>query len=252
MLTRIVILNSATYRKAIVRLDDCDSIQLAGSNRVGKSTFIFTLNLLFIIDGKKMTFVGDRTGDKETIHHYFPSPINSYIVFEIFKERYYCILVKRNNDGELEYYKFDHEYKDDFFVRIENGKQIILKFEDLQANLLDAGVTLKSFKDKREVFNFVYQRGKKNNGVVWLEDTVMSDGISNNFSKIYRYLINSKLITNTTLKEALIIADNRDKEVLNFSQKSKKDINGLLRVNDEIKIITSIQNDFFQFREAVN
>lgn len=252
MLKRLVILNSATYGKAIIRLDDCDSIQLVGPNNVGKSTLIFSLNFLFIIDGKKMTFVDNKTGDKETIHHYFPSPINSYIVFEIFKQRYYCILLKRNNDGELEYYKFDHEYRDSFFIKTENKQQTILKFEDFQTQLLDSGVTLQSFKDKREVFNFVYQRGKKNNSVVWLEDNVMTDGLSNNFSKIYRYLINSKLITNPTLKEALIIADNKDKEVLNFSQKSKKDINDLLRVNDEIKIISSIQPDFFQFREVVN
>src|SRR6266498_5603623 len=133
MLKRIVILNSNTYGKAVVRLDDCNSIQLAGPNRVGKSTFIFALNFLFIIDGKKMTFVGDKTGDKETIHHYFPSSINSYTVFEIFKQRYYCILIKRNNDGELEYYKFDHEYRDDFFIKRENKQQSILKFEDFQA-----------------------------------------------------------------------------------------------------------------------
>jgi hypothetical protein len=252
MLKRIIILNSNTYSKAIVRLDDCDSIQLVGPNNVGKSTMIFTLNFLFIIDGRKMTFVDNKTGDKETIHHYLPSLINSYIVFEIFKQRYYSILLKRNNDGELEYYKFDHEYRDDFFIKSENNQQIILKFEEFQTRLIASGITLQPFKDKREVFNFVYQRGKKNNGVVWLEDNVMTDGLSNNFSKIYRYLINSKLITNPALKEALIIANNKDKEVLNFSQKSKKDINDLLRVNDEIKIISSIRTEFIQFREIVN
>ena len=199
-----------------------------------------------------MTFVDNKTGDKETIHHYFPSAVNSYIIFEIFKQRYYCILLKRNNDGEIEYYKFDHEYRDDFFIKIENNQQIVLKFDDFRTQLINSGVTLQSFKDKREIFSFVYQRGKKTNGVVWVEDNVMSDGLSNNFSKIYRYLINSKLITNTTLKEALIVADNRDKEVLNFSHKSKKDINDLLRVNDEIKVIASIERDFFEFREAVN
>jgi len=252
MLKRIVILNSNTYGKAVVRLDDCDSIQLVGPNNVGKSTLIFTLNFLFIIDGKKMTFVDNKTGDKDTIHHYFPSPVNSYIIFEIFKQRFYSILIKRNNDGELEYYKFDHEYRDEFFIKTENNQQIILKFEDFRTQLIEAGVTLQPFKDKREVFSFVYQRGKRNNGVVWLEDNVMSDGLSNNFSKIYRYLINSKLITNKSLKESLIIANNKDKEILNFSQKSKKDINDLLRVNDEIKTISSIQKEFFEFREVVN
>lgn len=252
MLKRLITLNSNTFGKAIVRLDDCDTIQLVGPNNVGKSTLIFSLNFLFIIDGKKMTFVDNKTGDKETIHHYLPSPINSYIIFEIFKQRYYCILLKRNNDGELEYYKFDHEYRDDLFIKTENNLQTVLKFDELRTQLLNSGIILQPFKDKREVFNFVYQRGKKNNGVVWLEDNVMSDGLSNNFSKVYRYLINSKLITNTTLKEALIIADNRDKEVLNFSQKSKKDINDLLRINDDIKAISSIQREFHIFREIVN
>lgn len=252
MLTRIVILNSNTYGKAIVRLDDCDSIQLVGPNNVGKSTLIFTLNFLFIIDGRKMTFVDNKTGDKETIHHYFPSPFDSYIIFEIFKQRYYSILIKRDSEGELEYYKFDHEYRENFFIKTENNQQTILKFEDFRAQLIAAGVILQQFKDKREVFSFVYQRGKKNNGVVWLQDNVMTDGLSNNFSKIYRYLINSKLITNQSLKESLIIANDKDKAGLNFSQKSKKDINDLLKVNEEIKIISSIQKEFFAFREVVN
>lgn len=252
MLKRIIILNSSTYGKAIVRLDDCDSIQLVGPNNVGKSTMIFTLNFLFIIDGKKMTFVDNKTGDKETIHHYFPSPVNSYLIFEIFKQRYYSILIKRNNEGELEYYKFDHDYRDEFFIENNNNQQTILKFDDFRTKLSEAGIELKPFKDKRDVFNFVYQRGKRNNGVVWLEDNVMSDGLSNNFSKIYRYLINSKLITNPALKESLIIANNKDKENLNFSQKSKKDITDLLRVNDEIKIISSIKREFSEFREVVN
>lgn len=245
-------MNSATYGKAIVRLDDCDSIQLVGPNNVGKSTMIFTLNFLFIIDGRKMTFVDNKTGDKETVHHYFPSPINSYVIFEIFKQRYYSIVIKRNNEGELEYYKFDHEYRDGFFIENKNNQQTILKFDDFRTRLIEAGLTLYPFKDKREVFSFVYQRGKRNNGIVWLEDNVITDGLSNNFSKIYRYLINSKLITNPALKESLIIANNKDREVLNFSQKSKKDINDLLRVNEEIKTISSIRNEFFEFREIVN
>jgi hypothetical protein len=252
MLKRLVILNSTTYGKAIVKLDDSDSIQLVGPNNIGKSTLIYALNFLFIIDGKKMAFVDNKPGDKETIHHYFPSSVNSYIIFEIFKQRYYCLLLKRNNDGEIEYYRFDHEYRDDLFIKVKNNQQTVLKFDDLRTQLSDSGIQLHTFKDKREVFNFVYQRGRRNNGVIWLEDSVISDGLSNNFSKVYRFLINSKLITNKTLKESLMIADNRDKEGINFSQKSKKDINDLLRVNEEIKTISGIQKDFIQFREEIN
>jgi len=252
MLKRLVILNSTTYGKAIVKLDDCDSIQLVGPNNIGKSTFIYALNFLFIIDGKKMAFVDNKPGDKETVHHYFPSSTNSYIIFEIYKQSYYCILLKRNSEGEVEYYRFDREYSDDLFIKNKNGQQTVMKFDDLKTEFSASGIELHSFKDKREVFNWVYQRGNRNNGVIWLEDTVMSDGLSNNFSKVYRYLINSKLITNKTLKESLMIADNRDNEGINFSQKSKKDIHDLLRINEEIKTISDIQKDFFDFREELN
>lgn len=252
MLRKIAVLNSKVYGKAVVRVDDCDSLQLVGPNNIGKSTLIYALNFLFIIDGNKMTFSGQRKGDKETIHHYFPTPNQSYIIFEIFKNASYCILVKRDTEGELEYYRFPSEYKDEYFFREDGAHQRLLKFDEVQEKLAETGLELTSFKNKSEVFSFVYSRGTDNDAIVWLEENVKSDGLSNNFSKVYRYLINSKLITNKTLKEALIIADNRENEVLNFSQKNKKDIIDLLRLNDEIKNIKSVKMEFLDFRELVN
>ncbi len=249
MLTSLSILNSKVYGKAEIRLNDCDSLQLVGPNNIGKSTLIYALNFLFIVDGNKMTFSGQRRGDKETLHHYFPNHNQSYIVFEIFKKTYYCILVKRNSESELEYYRFNSEYKEEYFV----GKdKRLLKFDEVQGALLERGLELEPFKDKREVFNTVYQRGKRNNGVVWLEDNVKTEGLSNNFSRIYRYLINTKLITNKNLKEALIIADNRENETLNFSQKNKKDIIDLRKINNEIRNLKAVKNEFDEFREVVS
>ncbi len=248
MLTSLTILNSKVYGKAEIRFNDCDSLQLVGPNNIGKSTLIYALNFLFIIDGQKMTFSGNRRGDKDTIHHYFPNPNQSYIVFEIFKKSYYCILVKRDSEGNLEYYKYQSNYKEQHFV---DADKRLMKFDEVQAQLASEGIELESFKDKREVFNFVYQRGRRNNGVVWLDDNVKSEGLSNNFSKIYRYLINTKLITNKNLKEALIIADNRENEVLNFSQKNKKDIHDLRKINNEIRNLKSVKNEFDEFREVV-
>jgi hypothetical protein len=249
MLTRLIVLNSKVYGKAELRLDDCDSLQLVGPNNIGKSTLIYALNFLFIIDGQKMSFSGNRKGDKETIHHYFPNANQSFIVFEVFKKSYYSIIVKRDNESNLEYFKFDSEYKEDYFV--DEDKRL-LKFEEVKEKIAGAGLALEQFKDKREVFQFVYQRGKRNNAVVWLDDSVRSEGISNNFSRIYRYLINTKLITNKNLKEALIIADNRENETLNFSQKNKKDILDLKRVNNEIRNLKSVKNEFDEFRELVS
>lgn len=249
MLTRVIVLNSKVYGKAEIRLDDCDSLQLVGPNNIGKSTLIYALNFLFIIDGQKMSFSGNRKGDKETIHHYFPNHNQSFIVFEVFKKSYYSIIVKRDSESNLEYYKFDSEYKEEYFV--DEDKRL-LKFEEVKERLAAADLKLEQFKDKRDVFQFVYQRGKRNNAVVWLDDSVRSEGISNNFSRIYRYLINTKLITNKNLKEALIVADNRENETLNFSQKNKKDINDLKRINNEIRNLKSVKNEFDEFRELVS
>jgi hypothetical protein len=235
-----------------MRLDDCDSIQLVGPNNVGKSTLIYTLNFLFVVDGSKMSFSGQRRGDKETIHHYFPTHNQSYIVFEIKKGSNYCIMVKRDSEGELEYYRITGEYNHDYFFKKDGQQQRIRRWEEVQEKLEKEAVELYLFKSKSEVFNTVYQRGRRNEAVIWLEDNVRTDGLSNNFSKIYRYLINSKLITNKSLKESLIIADNRENEGINFSQKNKKDINDLVRINDEIRVIKSIQKDFEEFREVVN
>lgn len=248
MLTNLIIINSKVYGKAEIRINDCDSLQLVGPNNIGKSTLIYALNFLFVIDGNKMTFSGNRKGDKETIHHYFPTPNQSYIVFEVFKKSYYCILVKRDSEGNLEYYKFDRAYSEDLFV---GDDKRLLKFDEVNAKLAQDGIEMTQFKDKREVFNFVYQRGRRNNAVVWLDEQVKSDGLSNNFSKIYRYLINTKLITNKNLKEALIVADNRENEGLNFSQKNKKDIIDLRKINNEIRNLKSVKSEFDEFREVV-
>jgi ATPase subunit of ABC transporter with duplicated ATPase domains len=56
MVTRIIAINTSIFSHAEMRMDDCDSIQLVGPNNVGKSTLIYALNFLFIIDGHKMTF----------------------------------------------------------------------------------------------------------------------------------------------------------------------------------------------------
>ncbi len=252
MITRIIGINTATYVNAEMRLDDCDSLQLVGPNNVGKSTLIYTLNFLFVVDGSKMSFSGQRKGDKETIHHYFPTHNQSYILFEVQKGNPYCILVKRDSEGELEYYRITGSYNHEHFFKRDGQQQRIRRWDEVQDLLATEGVELYLFKSKSEVFNTVYQRGRRNDAVVWLEDSVRTDGLSNNFSKVYRYLINSKLITNKTLKESLIIADNREHEGINFSQKNKKDITDLLRINDEIRVIKSIQKDFEEFREVVN
>jgi thiol-disulfide isomerase/thioredoxin/energy-coupling factor transporter ATP-binding protein EcfA2 len=254
MLKRLVILNSDIYSKADIELADCDSLQIVGPNNIGKSTLIYALNFLYIIDGKQMTFSGNRTGDKTTFNHYFPSINSSYIIFELFKKRYYCILVKKNAEGNLDYYKIDSDFKEEHYFKQTPEGQTLNKFDSLLADFSSTGIEYSKFPNRRDLFNFVYQKGKKNNGVVWLNEGASQDQreITNNFSKIYRYLINSKLIDNKTLKDSLIIADNKENEQVEFSKKNQKDIQTLLKHNREIKVIKSIQKSFSDFKELVN
>ena len=51
------------------------------------------------------------------------------------------------------------------------------------------------------------------------------------------------------MKDAIIVADNKDKERLTFSHKSRKEIHDLLKVNDEIKAISRIKKDFLEFKD---
>jgi len=254
MLKRLIILNSDIYSKADIELENCDSLQIVGPNNIGKSTLIYALNFLYIIDGKQMTFSGNRTGDKTTMNWYFPTINSSYIIFEIFKKRYYSILVKKNAEGNLDYYKINSDYKEDLYFNQTTKGQQLKKFDSLLSEFSTQGIEHSKFSNRRDVFNFVYQKGKRNNGVVWLDQNASQDarGISNNFSKIYRYLINSKLIDNKTLKDSLIIADNKENEKVEFSKKNQKDIQSLLKHNREIKVIKSIRKSFSDFKELVN
>ncbi len=254
MLKRLIILNSEIYAKADVDLNDCHNLQIVGPNNIGKSTLIYALNFLYIIDGRQMSFSGNRTGDKTTINHYFPTIPSSYIIFEIFKQRYYCILVKRNAEGSLDYYKIDSDYKEEHYLDSSEQGNLLRKFDELQIQWSTSGVVYRKFQDRRELFNFVYQKGKRNNGVVWLNEGISTDQreISNNFSKIYKYLINSRLIDNRTLKESLIIADNKESERVEFTKKNQKDIQNLLKHNREIKIIKGIETEFGRFNDLVD
>lgn len=96
----------------------------------------------------------------------------------------------------------DSGYKEEhYFTETTNGQKL-KKFEHLLADLTANGVIYHKFQNRKDVFNFIYQIGKSNNEFVWLSQGVNHDGrgISNNLSKIYKYLINSRLIDNNSLR----------------------------------------------------
>ncbi len=246
MLNKIVLINSASYSKAVLNLN-VDSLQLVGPNNVGKSSIINALNFLFIIDGNKMQFSGDRSF-QTSIHFYFPSHNKSYIIFSISKKGDYCIVLRRTPDKQLEYYKVDSGYKDELFIKTTKTRETIIDFEDFLIGLEAQGIKYHLLQTREEVFQLVYQRDMNSQGVVWLKDTIKSRGLSNSFTKIYMNLFNPKLIKSDTLKDSLIIADNRESENVSFSERDKYNLLELDKLKNQIDKISSVKNDFLTFK----
>ena len=225
-------------------------MQLVGSNNVGKSSLIYALNFLFLVNKNLMSFSGERSADKETLAHYFPEPSRSFIVFEIRKPRQtYCIFVHRKGDGELRYVRFDHPYQRDiFFAKAKKGKTL-RDFRGVIGHLNRQAVKIQNYTQQQDVLRAIYQIGRNNDAAVWLTKSSKTIGYSNSFSKVYRYLINSKLITNDALKDILLIADNRDQEQLSYSRQNIQQIDRLRMESQKLQVLRTIREEFDAFQQ---
>lgn len=200
-----------------------------------------------------MRFEGNKKL-KESIPHYFKNINQSYIIFELFKYSYYCLLVKGNANNDIEYYKIDNAYRDDFFFREDNGKQSILNFQEVQSNLLTQGINLSEVTSEN-LYDLVYSESRKSKAVVWVTDKVKrrGRGLNNNFTKIYRYLIKSSEITEETFKHSLIVADSKQDEVLQvFSDRSKDEITELEKKQKKIARLKTIGAEYQQLKLLVD
>lgn len=247
MLNRIVIINSELYGKADILIGDSTSIQLEADSNVGKSSLINTLNFLYIPDKHSMKFEGGRSL-KESIKHYFKTVSQSFIIFEINKSGYtYCILVKTTANSEIEYYKFDTSYNEEYFFEKTDKGFSPYKFEKVLENILLDTNSKPQQLSPEELYKVVYSDKKENKPVVLTTDKITRTrkALSNNFSKIYRYLLKSSEINEDEFKRALLIADNKqDEKLIVFADRSKRQIYELRQTKNEIDILRSITKDF--------
>lgn len=252
MLNRIVIINSELYSKADILIGDSNSIQLEADSNVGKSSLINTLNFLYIIDQRHMLFEGDRKL-KESIKHYFKSVNQSFIIFEINKSGYtYCILVKANANFELEYYKFNSSYKEEYFFERTDKGFAPISFEKVVASLLLNTQSKPEQLKTDELYDIVYSKKAENKPVVWTTDKISRTGksISNSFTKIYHFLLKSSDIDESKFKEALLIAANVSEEILPvFANNTNKKIEKLRETEREVKNLKAIQEEFKLLRK---
>lgn len=247
MLNRIIIINSELYSKADILIGDSTSIQLEADSNVGKSSLINTLNFLYIIDQGQMLFEGDRKL-KESMKHYFKTVNQSFVIFEINKSGYtYCILVKANGNFELEYYKFNSSYKEEYFFEKTDRGFAPISFEKVVATLLLKTQSKPEQLKADELYDIVYSKKADNRPVVLTTDKITRTGKShsNSFTKIYHLLLKSSDIDETKFKDALTIAANVNEETLPvFANNTNKKVEQLKQTELEVKNLRAIQEEF--------
>jgi len=238
MLTKIILLNSAKYEKAVITIDDVESIQIVGRNNLGKTTLISVLNFLYLPSQKDWNF---DHNPKETLNFYFKKLDKNYILFEIYKDGYFCILIKKGLNHDLEYFKISSSYDDVKDKIIENSK--LLKFDDIQANLLSDIAKL----DNKKYKALLYGHSKRDKTVLWLKENKQ-----NVFSKIYRYLLDITQIDNVAVKESLLVADNREKIKREFTNIDNDNIQSMQKQQRIIERLKNAKEGFTDFKNVYN
>ena len=248
MLNKIVIINSELYAKASIQIGDNASIQITAENNVGKSSFLNTLNFLYITDKDQMRFEDDRKLSDSMKHYFDGTSQHSYIIFEIFKNGYYCILVKATPENSIEYYKISGEYKENLFIQKSEGGFKAKKWEKVLQELTndnptDPPVLLKG----EDLYNIVYNSDKNKNPVVWIKREVKRKGraFSNSFTDIYKHLIKTSDINEKSFKNALLIADNKQDVSLNvFTTSCFDKINDFEKKKAHLNSLSAVKLDF--------
>lgn len=248
MLNKIIILNSELYAKASVHIGDNNSIQITAENNVGKSSFVNTLNFLYIIDKDQMRFEDNRKLSDSMKHYFDGTSLHSFIIFEIFKNGYYCILVKATPENSIEYYKISGEFKEQFFIQTSSEGYKAKRWNNILQELTldnptDPPVILKT----EELYNLVYNSDKNKNPVVWIKREVKRKGraYSNSFTEIYKHLIKTSEINEKSFKNALLIADNKQDVSLNvFTSSSFDKINEFEKKKTHLDNLSSVKLDF--------
>ena len=254
MLNRIVVINSTLYAKANLLLGDAQSIQLAAENNVGKSSLINCLNFLYILDKREWKFGDNST--TETIRHYFKTIEQSYVVFEIVKDGYFCIVVKRAAEKEdLDYCIIQHAYEDEMFFKREGDTVEPLKFKDVVGNLTKRGIAVKAKVNRDDLYQRIYSQQRRDKPVVITTDKVkrVGNSRSNSFTKMYKHLIKADAINEEAFKDALLIADNRKDAALDvFTDRSQTVLQEFDVKRDKIARLESVVADFNNFKMLNN
>jgi DNA repair exonuclease SbcCD ATPase subunit len=162
-------------------------------------------------------------------------------------------LVKRKNtEDDVEYFKIDKQLNENDFIDASGN---LKKFDEIRKDLT-LNNAIQSLKDKNDFFQWVYSKDTNRNAFLWINDSVKRKGqsLENSLTKTYRFLLNASSIDDNALREALIIADNRQGLSLDvFANKNKiETVEKLKNESNYINKLTKIKNEFENFKLLVN
>jgi hypothetical protein len=230
-LHNILVLNSGNFSFAELTLDT-DSIQIAGRNNRGKTSLLWTLPLLYVVDRKKA--LNPEYSHKETLHFYFPSQDKSYIIFEGFDERqgYFYMLLKRDG-GDIRYYFVKKKFEIEHFM-IDGA---ILSFKKVLENP-HTGIG-SPISTVREILSKVIVSNKQDVGFLRLSQR---DANSRYFSELFMHHLRSKG-DKKLLKNGILIALGLNGRYFDFGEKiSSLKIEGWKRERSNIEKLKKVEN----------
>lgn len=247
----IQMINAGNFIHANLTLDE-KSIQLAGRNNKGKTSLLWTLLYLFVVDRKK-TLHPDYSF-KETLNFYFRNQEKSFIVYEGFDEKqgYFYMLLKRDGDT-IKYYFAKKKFSIDFLVK--DGK--ILSFKKVLGNP-ETGITT-PLKDINEILARVISAKRGDIGFLRLEN---SKGGSRRFPELYKHLFRSSRNDSDILKNGIMVALGNKEECIDFKndighderikwERELREINKLKNIQSTLEKIKSHRKAFEEAKTAL-
>ena len=148
-LRRLILVNSAGYPLADVRLDGhCD---IAGGQGVGKTTLMNAILFPFVAEDRFIDI--DRLEKQRFSLYYFPSEMNSFVIYEVVnnKDIPYCIFIHRTG-GILYYHFISAPFNYDW---IYEGEEQVKDWQEVREKLNSLGIPYKT-EDRRERFNNIF------------------------------------------------------------------------------------------------
>ena len=147
-LKRVVLVNSAGYQLADVRLDGhCD---MAGGQGVGKTTLMNAILFPFVVEDQ---YLDIDTREKTRFSLYYFKNVNSFVIYEVVNNlnATYSILINRTGPS-LNFHFISAPFDLDWLY---NGEEQVTSWSDVRQKLIDLGINYKT-EDRMWKFNSIF------------------------------------------------------------------------------------------------